>query len=188
MQNTVVWQNANAYNLTNNIPQGYSTIRQRRDFYTWYTIQIKAKGHEVVWPSMAYYISLKLRLIDTFPHLLLTSKKLKVYANEGSEFVFNEAFEALNTLFVSDKILIREEAFNGDKVMLSKEQFEWIERIYKTMDSRSIYKIGCMAKGKFIYSLIVPKAIRFNGDISKADDRYSFALNILRVYCKARIQ
>ena len=32
-QNTSIWQQANVYNLNNNHPEEYLTIKQRRDFY-----------------------------------------------------------------------------------------------------------------------------------------------------------
>jgi len=41
-----------------------------------------------------------------------------------------------------------------------------------------------MAKGKFLYGLVLPKAIRFEGNISDAKDRYVFALEKLRVCCE----
>lgn len=183
-QNTLVWQNANTYNLTNNKPEEYKTIIQRRDFYTWFNAQIKAKGHEVVWPKMAYFISHKLRLIESFPHNIFTSKALKGYANKGSETVFNNAFSLLEQLWASQTILKGDAALQWDESILKKEQYIWIEDIYKTMDKSTVKKIERMAKGKFLYGLVVPNAIRFEGDISKAEDRFQYAMNTLRVYCK----
>ena len=52
------------------------------------------------------------------------------------------------------------------------------------MDKSTVKKIERMAKGKFLYGLVVPNAIRFEGDISKAEDRFQYAMNTLRVYCK----
>ena len=54
------------------------------------------------------------------------------------------------------------------------------------MDEKSLKKIKRIAKGAFLYALVVPKAIRFKGNLSKAEARYNYAFNRLRVYCKNR--
>ncbi|RKE92184.1 Insecticidal toxin complex protein [Ichthyenterobacterium magnum] len=183
--NTRTWQKANAYNLGNNNVQAYKTIRQRRDFYRWLNAELRIKGHEVVWLSMAQYISHKLRLVDAFPYSLFTTKQFKNYTRNGSKVVFNNVFDVLKQLYDSEIILKGNEALAWDKSILKKEQYKWIQSIYNTMDSRSLNQIERVAKGKFLYGLLVPKAIRFKGDISKAEERYNYALNTLRDYCKS---
>ena len=184
-QNTVTWQNANLYNLNNSLPQEYINVKQRRDFYKWFDIQIKQKGHEVIWPSMAYYISQKLRLAKAFPFSLFARKQVKNYASQGGEIVFNKSFKDLKELFFSNTILKDEFAVEWDKNILYNEQYVWIDCIYKTMDSKSLKQIERIAKGKLLYGLALPKAIRFEGNIANANDRYVFAIEKLRVYCKA---
>ena len=183
-QNSMVWQNANKFNLINNLPNEYANIKQRRDFYKWYDIQIKSKGHEVVWPSMAYFISRKLRLVKAFPLSLLIRKQVKHYSKLGGETVFNNAFGMLKELFLSKPILKANEALKWDEFIIYEEQYNWIESIYLTMDERSVNQISRMAKGKFLYGLAIPKTIRFEGDIAKAEDRYAYAFEVLRNYCK----
>ncbi|OBX21250.1 hypothetical protein BAA08_13460 [Bizionia sp. APA-3] len=53
-RNSQVWQQANTFNLENQLPSEYSTIRQQRDFYEWYYTAISEKEHDVVWPKMAH--------------------------------------------------------------------------------------------------------------------------------------
>lgn len=183
-QNSITWQNANAYNLTHNLPNEYANMKQRRDFYKWFDAQIKAKGHEVVWPSMAYYVSSKLKLVKTFPLSLLARKQVKHYASLGGETVFNNAFEILKKLYASNKVLKADAALKWDELIIYKEQYVWIEGIYKMMDERSLNQIKRMAKGKFLYGLAIPKVIRFKGDITNAQDRYAYAFESLRRYCK----
>ncbi|MEZ4792495.1 MAG: Insecticidal toxin complex protein [Gelidibacter sp.] len=183
LRNTLTWQNANAYNLTNNKPGEYQTIKQRKDFFEWLDSELKAKGHEVVWPSMASFISNKLRLLECFPYRMLTNRKMKEYAKAGSDAVFINSFGALNNLYQSEPILKGENAVQWDKDILHEEQYEWVEEVYQTMDARSIEHIERIAKGKSFYSMFVPKEIRFEGDISKAEDRYDYALHKLREYC-----
>lgn len=182
---TAVWMNANQYNLINNRPQEYTTFKQRKDFFDWIDSELKAKGHEVVWPSMAYFICNKLRLLECFPYQMLTNKKMKLYAKQGSEVVFSNSFNALKELYLSPTILKAQDAKEWDKMILHDEQYIWIDAVYQTMDERSIKHIEQIAKGKSFYSMFVPKAIRFEGDISNAQDRYDFALHKLRYYCKS---
>ncbi|OUR92380.1 hypothetical protein A9Q87_07840 [Flavobacteriales bacterium 34_180_T64] len=185
LRNTEIWQKANRYNLTHNKPFEYLSIKQRRDFYRWLNANLKQKGHEVVWVSMASYISHKLRLVVTFPQSMFTNKALKKQANMGSETVFNASFTILKDLFLSEQILRNEAALHWDMSILFEEQYNWLATIFSQMDSRTIYKIERMAKGQFLYGLIVPKSIRFTREISNSDDRYNYAINILREYCKS---
>ena len=183
LKNTLVWQNANNYNLINNFPQEYIKIKERRDFYKWIYNQLNKLGHEVVWVKMAHYISTKLRKMESLPYSIFSSKKVLKYANTGSEMVFNNAFLELSLIYKSNKIYKGNRAVNWDKDVLHKEQFLWIDSIYKTMDKRSLKKLHRIAKGKFLYGLVVPKAIRFDSDLSSAEARYNYAFNTLRVYC-----
>ncbi|MBQ0785937.1 MAG: Insecticidal toxin complex protein [Oceanihabitans sp.] len=183
-QNTLIWQQANSYNLQNNFPEEYQTIKQRTDFYQWYYTEIDQKGHEVVWPKMAHFISNKLRLVKVFPYSLFITKNVKIYSYQGSETVFNNAFLDMNALYLSEAILKGEVAIHWDERMLYKEQFEWIEEIYKDMDANSLKTIERMAKGKGFYSIMLAKEIRLQGDISKASERYEYAMYVLRAYCK----
>lgn len=185
-QNTLVWQQANTYNLQNNFPEEYETIKQRRDFYKWYYLVIENQGHEVVWPKMAHFISNKLRLVKAFPYNLFTKKSIKEYACLGSETVFNNAFFEMKTLYASKEILKGSKALQWDENILYKEQHEWIESIYKSMDVNSLKTIERMAKGKGVYSIKIAKEIRFQGNILKASERYQYALHTLRDYCKKR--
>ncbi|WP_055442428.1 hypothetical protein [Lacinutrix himadriensis] len=187
-QNTLIWQQANSYNLQNNFPEEYETIKQRTDFYLWYYTEIDKKGHEVVWPKMAYFISNKLRLVKVFPYTLFITEKIKMYSYQGSETVFNNAFLDMKTLYLSEEIQKGEAALHWDERMLYKEQFEWIEGIYKNMDAKSLKTIERMAKGKGFYSLKLAKEIRLQGDISKASERYAYAMYVLRDYCKKHYQ
>ncbi|MGM5470077.1 Insecticidal toxin complex protein [Flavobacteriaceae bacterium LMO-SS05] len=187
-KNTLVWQKANAFNLTNNRPQEYQSIKQRRDFYVWIDHEFKIKGHEVIWQRMAYYISCKLHLLETFPQCMLSSKQVKDYARQGSEVVFNNTFERLRDLFNSETVLKQHEALSWDTSLLYDEQYIWVEGIYRSIDEKSLKQIERMASGKFLYALVVPKAIRFKGDLSKPEERYRYAVNILRVYCLKRFR
>ena len=138
----------------------------------------------MLWPKMAHFISKKLRLIKAFPFNFFTKKPIKNYTYKGSENVFNSAFSDLKMLYFSKTIIKGKAALQWDKEILYKEQYLWIDAIYQTMDAKSLKTIARMAKGKGFYGLMVAKSIRFQGDISKPEERYNYALKTLRDYCK----
>ena len=181
--NTLVWQQANVFNLANNRPKEYRTIAERRDFYAWIDHEFQKMGHEVNWQKMAYFVSSKMRLVQIFPHCVFAFNKVKLYAYQGSEVVFNNAFEKLISLFNSKEILKGNEALKWDEMILHFEQFIWVESVYKSIDDRSLKQIRRMTSGKFWYALAVPKKLRFENDISKPEERYRYGLTILRPYC-----
>ena len=185
LHNTDIWQNANSYNLIHNQPLEYLNIKQRRDFYKWLNNNLQQKGHEVLWVAMASYISHKLRLVRAFPYSVFTNETLKMYTELGSETVFNESFTLLKDIFLLKETLQKGEALQWDKKILYEEQYQWLANIYTQMDSRTIRKIDRMAKGKFLFGLVVPKRVRFTGDISVTEDRYNYAINVLRNYCES---
>ncbi|WP_418603086.1 Insecticidal toxin complex protein [Hwangdonia sp.] len=186
LKNTLVWQRANHYNLTHNLPKEYVNIKERKAFYMWLYNELDKKGHEVVWVKMAHFISTKLHKMESFPFDIFTSKRILGYANRGSKLVFNDAFVPLNSIYQSHKIYTGPNAVQWDKDMLYQEQYFWIAPIYKTMDERSLKKFQRIAKGTFLYAWVVPKAIRFKGNLSNAEARYKYAFNTLRTYCKNR--
>ncbi len=182
--NTLTWQRANAFNLKHNLPKEYESIRERTDFYKWLYEALEAKGHEVVWPKMAHFISNRLRLIKAFPYRLFMKKNIKKYAYLGSQTAFAGAFETLGTLYFSNEILKGNDALLWDEQILYQEQHVWLSEIYDEVDPSTLKTIERMAKGKGFYGVIVPKEIRFEGDISLEENRYNYALQILRQYCQ----
>jgi len=186
VQNTIVWQKANLYNLNNNLPEEYTRIVERRDFYKWIYKELYKQGNEIVWASMSYFISKKLHLMESFPYSIGFSKKTLEYVHEGSTVVFNNAFKELNGIYNLNVSLVNNRALEWDEAILYKEQYEWIDGIYEKMNARSLKTVERIAKGKFPFGLIVPKRIRFKGDISNAEVRYHYAMNVLRAYCKER--
>jgi len=184
--NTIIWQKANMYNLKHNLYQEYENIIQRRDFYRWVHYELKRKGHEVLWPAMAYLISKKLHLVEVFPYNLFSKKKIKTYSVEGSKVVFDNAFKKLLKINKSETIFTGDQALQWDKEILYEEQFKWLENIYNKVDEKTLKTIERIAQGRFLYSLVVPKQIRFKGDISVAQERYNYGLNRLREYCKLK--
>jgi len=183
-RNTITWKNANAHNLKHNLSKEYMSMAQRRDFYNWIHSELENRGHEVLWPRMAHLISAKLHMVDVFPYNIFIKKKIKVYSRQGSEVVFDNAFPMLSEMMGSDVVLKGEEALKWDQDILYKEQYIWLEEIYASVDAKTLKTIDRIAKGRFLYGLVVPKAIRFEGDIAVAKMRYNYAVHTLREYCK----
>tara|TARA_R110002049_G_scaffold283548_1_gene463612 strand:- start:122 stop:826 length:705 start_codon:yes stop_codon:yes gene_type:complete len=184
LKNSAVWHSANVFNLKNNLYLEYQTIKERTSFYKWFAVEIEKKGHQVVWPKMAYFISSKLNLTNSFPYNLLLKKEVKLYSYKGSESAFNGAFKSLQDLFFSSVILRGAAALQWDTDTLYKEQYVWLVELYLEMDKKTIKRLEYIAKGKFLYGLVVPKSIRFKGDLSTSKDRYIYAIGTLRKYCK----
>lgn len=185
-KNTTTWQNANAFNLINKLPQEYTNIVQRRDFYKWMYVTLELRKHEVIWVKMAHFISKKMHLIEVFPFSIFTKKLIKTYVLQGSEIVFKSAFIELKRIYYSQSIIKNEKAIKWDKAMLRQEQFIWIQPIYNQMDSKNSKIIRRILQRKFPYSLVVPKSIQIIEDITKPEVRYNYALNKLRPYIKSR--
>ncbi|HAB28355.1 MAG: Insecticidal toxin complex protein [Xanthomarina sp.] len=186
--NTLVWQQANVYNLKHNLSSEYQTIKQRTDFYLWLNKALNEKKMDVVWPKMAHFISNKLEKIKSFPFSIFTGNEVKHYAEKGSETVFMKAFETVRELYFSDSVLQSDEALTWDENIIYQEQYVWLDEIYKEVDARTLKTIDKMAKGKCIYTFMVPKEVAFTGDLSNKENRYDYALNTLRVYCKTEYQ
>jgi hypothetical protein len=184
INNTLIWQQANLYNLSNNLPQEYTNIIQRRDFYNWIDSEIKARGNEVLWFRMAYFISSRLYKMETLPLCFFTNKNILSYAYNCSESIFNQAFVDIKKLYESDTVLTEKEALQWDKDILYKEQCVWVNDVINSIDSKGIKKIENILQGKFLYSLLVPKEIRFYDDLSNSDMRYNYAIQALRPYCE----
>lgn len=184
LKNTITWQQANSFNLKNNLFLEYQTIKQRRDFYKWYAISVEEKGHKVVWPRMAHFISTKLNLATSFPYKLFLKKEVLVSSKKGSEKVFNSAFKSMYNLYVMPTALSVVESLVWDKTILYNEQYLWIESIYTEMSTKTFKRIERIAKGKSFFALVVPKKIRFKGDLLKPIDRYTYAMQTLRKHCE----
>ncbi len=188
VHNTLVWQKANFYNLNNNLPKEYTNIIERRDFYKWIDSEIKAKGEHIVWFKMAYFISSKLYVMETFPFNMFANKIILGYGHDCSESIFNNVFVDAKKLYESDIILNENEALEWDKDILHKEQYVWVDGVINNIDSQGIKKIEHILQGKFLYSLLVPKDIRFYDTLSNSEMRYEYAIQTLRPYCEKIIK
>ena len=184
-QNTMSWKNANSYNLAHLRSESYVTVEQRLGFYNWMQRELKQKGHEIYWVAMAAFISDKLNYINVFPYKYFMRTSTIQNTNYGSAVVFNNAMPYLRPILEAQVVLTDETAVTWDLEMLCREQYYWVESVYKDMDSKSLNQISKIAKGKGIYGVFVPNTLEFTGDLEKAEDRYDYAVNVLLPYCKS---
>lgn len=184
LKNTVTWQQANSFNLKNNSFLEYQTIKQRRDFYKWYALYIEKKGHKVVWPRMAHFISAKLNLATHYPYKMFLKNDVIDAAKIGSEKVFNSAFLSMYNLYSNTTVLNEKESLAWDEAILYKEQHIWVKEVYDTLNEKTLKRLAHIAKGKFVYAVVVPKKLRFKGCLASAQERYTYAMQTLRKHCE----
>ncbi len=137
---------------------------------------------------MAHFISNKLDNVKSFPFNIFTKREVKRYAARGSETVFLKAFEKIKALYFSESILKYEEALAWDETIIYEEQYVWLQEIYSEINQKTLKTIDKMAKGKCIYKFMVLREIVFFGDLSNKEDRYDYAINKLRPYCKTECE
>ncbi|WP_299781994.1 Insecticidal toxin complex protein [uncultured Formosa sp.] len=183
-QNSIVWQQANRFNLLYMYPNQYTSVEQRLGFYIWLQHELDKKGNEIYWVKMASFVSEKLNVINIFPYKYVVKKTTIQNTNYGSEVVFNNSFYYLKDLFLAAKPLKNTTAEIWDLKMLYREQYEWVETVYQNIDTESLNQISQIAKGKGVYRFFVPKGLTFIGNLKNPDDRYYYAVNVLLPYCK----
>ncbi|BAX81016.1 hypothetical protein [Labilibaculum antarcticum] len=186
-RNTEVWQQANIYNL--GIDKGnekYKSIRQIRDFYTFFNEVCIEKGHDIKWLGIASVAANQLAKTENgfLRIFIIRNKELVLFAHNGSEKVFSFAFPQIRDVYFSNEIIKGEKALKWDEKYGTIEQCEILEPLYNQLSEKAIWKLDRMAKGKGIFKLGVPKKLRFIGDIRNCKDRYKHGKNKLIPYFK----
>jgi hypothetical protein len=184
-QNTLIWQNANSYNL--NLEKGnlkYKSISEIRDFYSWFDTEIRKQGHEVNGVGVAAVAASQLSKLDNgfIRFFIVRNKEIVDFINDGSFVVFEFSFPLLQDLYNSDDLLKGEEAKNWSLKTGLQEQCEILEPLYNKLSDKALFRLSKMAKGKGIFKLGIPKALRFEGAINNCENRFNHAVNKLLPY------
>ncbi len=183
---TAVWRQANTYNLkSENGNKKYATISEIRDFYVWFDKERIKQGHEIQWIGIAAIAASELSKLDNdfIRWFIVRNKEIVQFGRQGSEKVFDYAFPKLKELYFSNDILKGKEAENWDKTHGMKEQCEILDPLYGKLSKNGFHKLERMAKGKGIFSLGVPKNLRFEGDLYDCEARIDYGTSkILPVY------
>ena len=182
---TDVWSDANIFNLSENKGNlKYSSISQIRDFYKWADqVRIK-KGHEVNAIGVGAIAAMQLSYLDNgfIRFFIVRNKEIIVFANVGSQKVFEFAFPLLKNLYFSDHIYTSEIAKNWDAKNGLFEQCEVLEPLYQNLSRKALNKLERMAKGKGIFNLAIPNELKFVGEISDCQTRFEHGRNKIKPY------
>ncbi|RLD27472.1 MAG: hypothetical protein DRI54_01035 [Bacteroidetes bacterium] len=184
-----VWQQANLFNLAEiNGNLKYQTTSQIRDFYLWFDAERKRQGHEIVGVGVAAIVADQLSKLDNgfIRVFIVGNKEVEKFANEGSEIVFEFAFPLLKEVYFSKKLIKGEEAINWSLINGEIEQCQILEPLYNNLSPKAIKKLSKMAKGKGIYSLGVPKSLRYEGNIEDCQARFEHAIKCFRFISTVR--
>lgn len=182
---TEVWKKANIFNLSEiNGNLKYSSISQIRDFFNWFDIERKKKGHEMVGVGIASIAANQLSRIDNFVirFLIIRNKEIVLFANNGSQKVFEFAFPLLKEVYFSKQILNGEKAKLWDLTYGEMEQCEILEPLYRKLSFKAISRLEKMAKGKGIFNLGVPNELKYQGQIDNCQARFEHGKTKLLLY------
>ncbi len=186
---TEVWEQAILFNLA--LEDGnkkYTTICQIRDFYTFFNKEIKKQGHEIKWVGIAAKAASQLSQIETgvIRVLIVRDKKLAKFAHNGALKVFEFAFAQFREVYFSSNMIVGEAAILWDKKYGKIEQCEILEPLYAQLPEKTVHKLARMAKGKGVYNLVVPKKLKFVGEITNCQTRYEHGRDRLAPFCDSK--
>ena len=174
---TSTWKKANQYNLT--LKDGnskYETISQIRDFYGWFDRERIELGHEMQWIGIAYIATQQLsKLNEGFIHFFIVrNNELKLFANEGSKKVFAYTFPKLKELYFLNIPMQGISAKQWDENHSMNEQCTVLAPLFEKLSKKAYKKLDRIVKGKGIYSIGVPRKLRFEGELMDCKARIKY--------------
>ena len=178
---TEIWETANLFNLsTKNGYLKYQTISQMRDFYLWFDFERKKEGHEIVGVGVAAVVADQLSKLDNgfIRFFVVRNQEVVKFVNEGSDLVFEFAFPLLKEVYYSKKIIKGEDAKKWSLKNGKIEQCQILEPLYENLSPKALNKLTRMAEGKGLYSLGVPKNLRYVGNIEDCQTRFDHAIRL----------
>lgn len=181
---TQTWKEANLYNISSqNGNLKYKTIRQIRDFYSWFALESEKQGHEIKWFGIAQTVANQLSKLDSWfiKCFIIRNKEVVDFANEGSVKVFEFAFPQLKNVYFSKDVIKGATAENWDVEYGTKEQCEVLEPLYQKLSTKALWKLDRMAKGKGIFSLAVSNDLKYVGSIEDCHARFEHGMRIYSV-------
>ncbi|WP_027419249.1 hypothetical protein [Crocinitomix catalasitica] len=180
-----IWQAANLYNLQSDSGfHKYQSIAEIRDFYRWFDVIRIERGHEVKWIGLAAIAAKQLAKLDRtlIQGIIVRNKELQQFANKGSKTVFEYAFPLLKTLYLASEKIEAKAAHEWIVEYGRNEQCHILEPLYQSLSIKSLKQLEKMAKGKGIYNLAVPNAIKYKGEIENCEDRFQHGMQTLLPY------
>lgn len=187
---TEVWNKANVFNLlVENGNLKYTSISQIRDFYVWFDDERKKKGHQINGIGIASIAANQLSKMDHFfiRFFIVRNKEIVLFANNGSQKVFEFAFPLLKGIYFSKEIFKGEKAVQWDLKNGEIEQCEILEPLYNKLSVKALYRLEKMAKGKGVFNLAVPNELKYSGSIDNCQTRFEHGKNKLLTYYLKKI-
>ncbi len=183
---TSTWGKANQYNLT--LKDGnskYKTISQIRDFYVWFDKERIELGHEIQWIGIASLATQQLSKLNAgfIQFFIVRNNELKLFAKEGSKEVFSYTFPKLKELYFSNIPIQGVLAKKWDENHSINEQCEVLIPIFEKLSEKAYQKLERIIKGKGIYSIGIPRKLRFDGELIDCQARIKYGYKrILPLY------
>lgn len=177
---TDTWKKANKYNLSiKNGDKKYKTISQIRDFYLWFDVERIKQGHEIQWIGIAAVAADQLSKLDIefIRVFVVRNAEIVKFANEGSKKVLEFAFPKLKKVYYSNKLIKGKDAENWDKNYRFDEQCIILDPLFKKLSDKAFIKLTRMMKGKGIFTLGVPKSLKFEGELDNCESRIAYGIN-----------
>lgn len=182
---TEVWKQANLFNISSDSGYlNYKTICEKRDFYLWFDAERIEKGHEINMIGVVGLVAGQLSKFDSFfiSKIVIHNKEVVWFGHEGSDKVLEFAFPLLRDVYFSKDLLKGQEAKAWDLQFEKREQCDVVEAVYNQLTDKAFRKLERIAKGKGIYNLAVKKEIKFEGELTKCNLRYEYAITKLMKY------
>lgn len=186
-RNTETWKAANQFHITKmNGAAAYKTIKQRRDFYRWFDEWRIGKGHEIEWVGVAAIVAGQFANTENWfvQKIIIRNQSIIDFAANGNRTILNDVFPELQKVYLSESLLIGTAAAEWDATYGYREQCVVIQPFYEKQTEKAINKLRKMAKGKGVFVFVVPKSIRFKGDITNCEDRFQHGKVVLPKYYK----
>ncbi|MCB0697441.1 MAG: hypothetical protein KDC07_08755 [Chitinophagaceae bacterium] len=184
---TEKWTNANRYNISRaNGYKQYRSFAQKNAFYYWLDNAYRCKGNEVQWPGIAYEVTKRLRILDSWPiqKLIIPNKQFVAFMQECNELILQNVFTDLHNLYESNVALTGIAARHWDTVLIHKEQCAVLDTLYAQQPEKVIHKLNRMTQGKGLYGIALPRKLRNDTDIRSCDNRCRYGLHIIAPYHK----
>ncbi|SDD07313.1 hypothetical protein [Williamwhitmania taraxaci] len=176
------WKQANLFNLScENGNRKYKTISQIRDFYLWFDLERERQGHEIKWIGIASIAAGQLAEMDNgfIRFFIVRNSEVVKFANEGSKTVFAFAFPLLKNIYFSDTIIVGNDAVNWGLEYGMTEQCLILDPLYVRLSPAALHKLTRMAKGQGVFSLGIPKVLKYDGRIENCKARFEHGINKL---------
>ncbi len=187
---TSVWKNANKYNLAIvNGDRKYKTMTQIRDFYLWFDAERIIHGHEIKWIGISAIAIGRLSKLNPWivRVFIVRNKEVVDFANEGASKVFSFAFPKLKDIYYSTNLLKGAAAESWDRNYVIVEQCMILEPLFNNLSDKAFIKLERMVRGKGIFTLGIPKSLKFEGALNSCEARINYGFEkILPFYRKKK--